>query len=69
MVIEEGVKIVETAGGPQAGPIIKLYKQHGVFVIHKVSGDLAAHSIPRTDSRLRPVHFYSPRQIRRQARS
>ncbi|ORY73442.1 2-nitropropane dioxygenase [Leucosporidium creatinivorum] len=35
VVIEEGVKIAETAGGPQAAPIIKLYKQHGVFVIHK----------------------------------
>ncbi|GAA6025974.1 hypothetical protein JCM11491_006405 [Sporobolomyces phaffii] len=35
VVIEEGVKVVETAGGPAAGPIIKLYKDHGLFVIHK----------------------------------
>lgn len=35
VVIDEGVKIVETAGGPQAGPIIKMYKAAGVYVIHK----------------------------------
>lgn len=35
VVIEEGIKVVETAGGPAAGPIIKMYKKAGIFVIHK----------------------------------
>ncbi|SCZ90895.1 BZ3500_MvSof-1268-A1-R1_Chr1-3g02358 [Microbotryum saponariae] len=35
VVIDEGVKVVETAGGPAAGPIIKMYKKAGIFVIHK----------------------------------
>jgi hypothetical protein len=30
-----GVKIAETAGGPDAAPIIKEYKKHGIYVIHK----------------------------------
>lgn len=36
VIIEEGVKIVETAGGPAASPIIKILKQANLFVIHKV---------------------------------
>ncbi|GAA97520.1 uncharacterized protein L969DRAFT_91433 [Mixia osmundae IAM 14324] len=35
VVVEEGVKIAETAGGPDAKPIIQYYKQNNVFVIHK----------------------------------
>ncbi|SCV68776.1 BQ2448_897 [Microbotryum intermedium] len=35
VVIDEGIKVVETAGGPAAGPIIKMYKKAGIFVIHK----------------------------------
>ncbi|BGP52820.1 hypothetical protein JCM8202_003901 [Rhodotorula sphaerocarpa] len=35
VIIQEGVKVAETAGGPAAIPIIKMYKQAGVFVIHK----------------------------------
>ncbi|KAI5481445.1 2-nitropropane dioxygenase [Pseudohyphozyma bogoriensis] len=35
VVIEEGVKIAETAGGPAAAPIIQLYKKHDIYVIHK----------------------------------
>ncbi|GAA5831226.1 hypothetical protein JCM3766R1_002973 [Sporobolomyces carnicolor] len=35
VIIEEGIKVVETAGGPSAAPIIKLYKKHGLFVLHK----------------------------------
>ncbi|GAA5891139.1 hypothetical protein JCM6882_006437 [Rhodosporidiobolus microsporus] len=35
IVIEEGVKVAETAGGPAAIPIIKMYKEAGIFVIHK----------------------------------
>ncbi|GAA5872308.1 hypothetical protein JCM3774_003340 [Rhodotorula dairenensis] len=35
VVIDEGVKVAETAGGPAAIPIIKMYKAAGVFVIHK----------------------------------
>ena len=35
VVIDEGVKIAETAGGPAAIPIIKMYKAAGIFVIHK----------------------------------
>ena len=37
VVIEEGIKIAETAGGPEAKPIIQLYKKHGVIVIHKTT--------------------------------
>lgn len=36
VIIDEGIKVVETAGGPAAAPIIKMYKKAGVFVIHKV---------------------------------
>lgn len=37
VIIEEGVKVVETAGGPQAAPIIKMFKDAGgIYVIHKV---------------------------------
>ncbi|GAA5857114.1 hypothetical protein JCM8547_007966 [Rhodosporidiobolus lusitaniae] len=35
VVIDEGVKVAETAGGPAAIPIIAMYKKAGVFVIHK----------------------------------
>ncbi|BGP21527.1 2-nitropropane dioxygenase [Rhodotorula toruloides] len=35
VIIEEGVKVAETAGGPAAIPIIKMYKEAGIFVIHK----------------------------------
>ncbi|GAA5992041.1 hypothetical protein JCM10908_000710 [Rhodotorula pacifica] len=35
VVIDEGVKVAETAGGPAAIPIIKMYKAAGIFVIHK----------------------------------
>ncbi|GAA6039021.1 hypothetical protein JCM8097_000157 [Rhodosporidiobolus ruineniae] len=35
VVIDEGVKIAETAGGPAAIPIIQMYKKAGIFVIHK----------------------------------
>lgn len=35
VIIDEGIKVVETAGGPAAMPIIKLYKAAGVYVIHK----------------------------------
>ncbi|TNY21970.1 hypothetical protein DMC30DRAFT_374926 [Rhodotorula diobovata] len=35
VIVEEGVKIAETAGGPAAIPIIKYFKQHGLTVIHK----------------------------------
>lgn len=36
VIIEEGVKVVETAGGPQAAPIIKMFKDAGgIYVIHK----------------------------------
>lgn len=35
VIIEENVKICETAGGPAAGPIIKMFKKAGIFVIHK----------------------------------
>jgi NAD(P)H-dependent flavin oxidoreductase YrpB (nitropropane dioxygenase family) len=35
VVIEEGVKVAETAGGPAAGPVIAMFKEHGIFVIHK----------------------------------
>ncbi|GAA5859809.1 hypothetical protein JCM1840_006463 [Sporobolomyces johnsonii] len=35
VVIEEGVKIAETAGGPAAIPIIQMYKKEGIYVIHK----------------------------------
>jgi NAD(P)H-dependent flavin oxidoreductase YrpB (nitropropane dioxygenase family) len=35
VIIDEGIKVVETAGGPAAGPIIKMYKRAGIFVIHK----------------------------------
>ena len=35
VIIDEGVKVAETAGGPAAIPIIKMYKAAGVFVIHK----------------------------------
>lgn len=34
MAIEEGVKVLETAGN-QPADIIKLAKKHNVFVIHK----------------------------------
>ena len=37
VIIEEGIKIAETAGGPEAKPIIALYKQHGIYVIHKTT--------------------------------
>lgn len=35
VIIEEGIKVAETAGGPAAIPIIKMYKEAGIFVIHK----------------------------------
>ncbi|GAA5950877.1 hypothetical protein JCM3765_004617 [Sporobolomyces pararoseus] len=35
VIIEEGIEVVETAGGPAAGPIIQMYKKANVFVIHK----------------------------------
>lgn len=35
VVIDEGIKVVETAGGPAAAPIIRMYKAAGVYVIHK----------------------------------
>ncbi|KAK4054831.1 hypothetical protein OIV83_000755 [Microbotryomycetes sp. JL201] len=35
VIIDEGVKIAETAGGPAAAPIIKMFKKAGIFVIHK----------------------------------
>ncbi|KAK4058105.1 hypothetical protein OIO90_000844 [Microbotryomycetes sp. JL221] len=35
VIIDEGVKITETAGGPAAAPVIKMFKKAGIFVIHK----------------------------------
>ncbi|GAA6004479.1 hypothetical protein JCM10207_000745 [Rhodosporidiobolus poonsookiae] len=35
VIIDEGVKVAETAGGPAAIPIIKMYKKAGIYVIHK----------------------------------
>jgi len=35
VIIDEGVKIAETAGGPAAIPVIKMYKKAGIYVIHK----------------------------------
>ena len=35
VIVEEGVKIAETAGGPAAIPVIKYFKQNGLTVIHK----------------------------------
>ncbi|GAA5972211.1 hypothetical protein JCM11641_002360 [Rhodosporidiobolus odoratus] len=35
VIIEEGVKVAETAGGPAAIPIVKMYKDAGIYVIHK----------------------------------
>ncbi|KAM0755732.1 inosine monophosphate dehydrogenase [Meredithblackwellia eburnea MCA 4105] len=35
VIIDEGVKVAETAGGPAAGPIITMFKKAGVYVIHK----------------------------------
>ncbi|BGP44681.1 hypothetical protein JCM10450v2_000495 [Rhodotorula kratochvilovae] len=35
VIVEEGIKIVETAGGPAAIPIIKFLKSKGLTVIHK----------------------------------
>ncbi|MBW0554209.1 hypothetical protein O181_093924 [Austropuccinia psidii MF-1] len=34
-IIDEGVKVCETAGGPSAAPIIKILRKANVFVIHK----------------------------------
>ncbi|GAA6061029.1 hypothetical protein JCM10212_004603 [Sporobolomyces blumeae] len=47
VIIEEGVKIAETAGGPAAAPIIKMYKKAGVFVIHKCTSIRHAKSAER----------------------
>ncbi|GAA5940300.1 karyopherin KAP120 [Sporobolomyces koalae] len=47
VVIDEGIKVAETAGGPQAGPIIKMYKQAGIFVIHKCTSIRHAKSAER----------------------
>ena len=33
--IDEGVKVAETAGSAAAAPIIKMYKAAGIYVIHK----------------------------------
>ncbi|GAA5925328.1 hypothetical protein JCM10213_008761 [Rhodosporidiobolus nylandii] len=35
VVIDEKVKVAETAGGPAAIPVIKMYKTAGIYVIHK----------------------------------
>ncbi|CAH7675809.1 hypothetical protein BY996DRAFT_4594678 [Phakopsora pachyrhizi] len=35
VIIDEGVKICETAGGPSAAPIIKMLRSAEVYVIHK----------------------------------
>lgn len=35
VIIQEGVKVVETAGGPAATPIIKMLRAKDVYVIHK----------------------------------
>lgn len=33
--VDEGIKIVETAGGPDAVPVIKMLRSNNVYVIHK----------------------------------
>lgn len=35
VIIAEGIKVVETAGGPAAGKYIKLFNSKGIYVIHK----------------------------------
>ncbi|KAG0151230.1 hypothetical protein CROQUDRAFT_651445 [Cronartium quercuum f. sp. fusiforme G11] len=35
VIVEEGIKICETAGGPSAVPVIEFLRKHDVFVIHK----------------------------------
>lgn len=35
MIIDEGVKIVETAGSAAAAPAIKMFREAGIYVIHK----------------------------------
>jgi NAD(P)H-dependent flavin oxidoreductase YrpB (nitropropane dioxygenase family) len=35
VIVEEGIKVAETAGGPQAVPIIQYLRKHNVYVIHK----------------------------------
>lgn len=67
VVIDEGIKVVETAGGPQAAPIIKMYKQAGIFVIHKVRDQSTRDVLQQWLMRIpRAVHFYPSRQVRGQ---
>ena len=35
VIIDEGVKIVETAGSAAAAPAIKMFREAGIYVIHK----------------------------------
>ncbi|KAH7103479.1 2-nitropropane dioxygenase [Auriculariales sp. MPI-PUGE-AT-0066] len=35
VIVDEGVKVAETAGGPDAAPIIQYLRQNDVYVIHK----------------------------------
>lgn len=44
VIIDEGVKVCETAGGPSAVPIIKLLRQANVYVIHKCTSIRHANS-------------------------
>ncbi|PLW10815.1 hypothetical protein PCANC_06535 [Puccinia coronata f. sp. avenae] len=44
VIIEEGIKVCETAGGPSAAPIIQMMRKANVYVIHKCTSIRHAHS-------------------------
>lgn len=44
VIIDEGIKVCETAGGPSAAPIIQMMRKANVYVIHKCTSIRHAHS-------------------------
>ncbi|KAH8920361.1 2-nitropropane dioxygenase [Atractiella rhizophila] len=52
VIIEEGVKVVETAGGPAAGPFIKLFNSKGIYVIHKCTAIRHARTAVKMGARM-----------------